>query len=67
MAIICDDGKWGNGEKRKSRLAAAGYDYKAVQKIVNMMEESLREVSSWQASFSLIGVLMKKLLSTSCY
>ena len=31
------DGKYGNGEERKSRIAAAGYDYKAVQKIVNMM------------------------------
>ena len=28
-------GKWGNGEERKSRLTAAGYDYKAVQAKVN--------------------------------
>lgn len=28
-------GKWGNGEDRKKRLAAAGYDYKAVQTRVN--------------------------------
>lgn len=28
-------GSWGNGEERKSRLAAAGYDYSAVQAIVN--------------------------------
>ncbi len=28
-------GKWGNGEERKQRLAAAGYDYNAVQSIVN--------------------------------
>ena len=28
-------GKWGNGEDRKKRLKAAGYDYNAVQKIVN--------------------------------
>lgn len=28
-------GKWGNGEERKQRLAAAGYDYNAVQAIVN--------------------------------
>lgn len=26
--------KWGKGEERKARLTAAGYDYKAVQKIV---------------------------------
>lgn len=28
-------GDWGNGEDRKARLAAAGYDYAAVQAIVN--------------------------------
>ncbi len=28
-------GKWGNGEDRKNKLTAAGYDYKAVQTIVN--------------------------------
>lgn len=27
--------KWGNGDERKNRLKAAGYDYKAVQVIVN--------------------------------
>ena len=29
------DGKWGNGDDRKARLAAAGYDYSAVQAKVN--------------------------------
>lgn len=29
------DGKWGNGEDRKKKLTAAGYDYKTVQKKVN--------------------------------
>lgn len=28
-------GKWGNGQDRKNRLTAAGYDYNAVQKLVN--------------------------------
>ena len=28
-------GQWGNGEDRKKRLTAAGYDYNAVQSIVN--------------------------------
>lgn len=28
-------GKWGNGQDRKTRLANAGYDYNAIQKIVN--------------------------------
>ena len=37
--LACEviDGKWGNGEERKTRLTNAGYDYKAVQKIVNAM------------------------------
>lgn len=30
-------GKWGNGEERKKKLTAAGYDYKAVQKEVNKL------------------------------
>ena len=30
-------GKWGNGAERKKRLAAAGYDYAAVQKKVNQL------------------------------
>lgn len=29
------EGKWGNGDERKKKLKAAGYDYNAVQKIVN--------------------------------
>ncbi len=29
------DGKWGNGDDRRKRLAKAGYDYDAVQKKVN--------------------------------
>ena len=29
------NGAWGNGEDRKKRLTAAGYDYNAVQNIVN--------------------------------
>ena len=30
-------GKWGNGTDRKNRLAAAGYDYNTIQKIVNKL------------------------------
>lgn len=29
------EGKWGNGEDRKNRLTAAGYDYNTIQGIVN--------------------------------
>ena len=31
------EGKWGNGSDRKRRLTQAGYDYNAVQKIVNQL------------------------------
>lgn len=30
-------GKWGNGSTRKTKLTQAGYDYNAVQKIVNQL------------------------------
>lgn len=29
------NGKWGNGDTRKQKLKAAGYDYNAIQKLVN--------------------------------
>lgn len=31
------EGKWGNGQERKDRLTAAGYDYNEVQKLVNKL------------------------------
>lgn len=37
IAIEVIDGKWGNGAERRTRLERAGYDYKAVQLIVNQM------------------------------
>ena len=37
IAKEVQSGKWGNGAERKKRLEAAGYDYNAVQKIVNKM------------------------------
>lgn len=30
-------GQWGNGPERRAKLTAAGYDYMAVQSIVNML------------------------------
>lgn len=30
-------GKWGNGKERQKKLTEAGYDYNAIQKIVNQM------------------------------
>ena len=31
------DGKWGIGKDREKRIRAAGYDYNAVQALVNQM------------------------------
>ena len=30
-------GQWGNGAERREKLTAAGYDYDAVQRIVNRL------------------------------
>jgi hypothetical protein len=38
-------GKYGNGEERKVRLAAAGYDYWAVQRLVNGMAKGYDKVA----------------------
>lgn len=35
IALEVIAGKWGNGQTRKDRLTAAGYDYIAIQRIVN--------------------------------
>jgi lysozyme len=37
IAVEVIQGKWGNMPDRKKRLKAAGYDYDAVQKVVNTM------------------------------
>lgn len=38
-------GQWGNGEDRKNRLTAAGYDYNAIQNVVNsMVQPKVQEV-----------------------
>ena len=41
-------GKWGNGEDRKNRLTNAGYDYKAIQNIVNqkLSKKSNEEIAT---------------------
>lgn len=36
-AEIIQTNKWGNGETRKQRLTEAGYDYSAIQRIVNRL------------------------------
>lgn len=39
-------GQWGNGEDRKKRLTAAGYDYNAVQNVVNQKMAAKKKPSS---------------------
>lgn len=39
-------GKWGNGSERKKKLKAAGYDYEAIQKIVNESSDKVYVVKS---------------------
>jgi LysM repeat protein len=34
------EGKWGNGSDRKKKLEAAGYDYNAIQSLVNKAVKS---------------------------
>lgn len=31
------DGLWGNGQERRERLTESGYDYQAIQSIVNAL------------------------------
>lgn len=37
IAIEVIAGKWGNGSERRERLSKAGYDYSAIQTIVNSL------------------------------
>ena len=38
-------GKYGNGEERRARLTAAGYDYWAVQRLVNGLAKDYDKVA----------------------
>ena len=44
-ALDVMNGKYGNGEERKMRLAAAGYDYWAVQHLVNGLAKGYDKVA----------------------
>ena len=52
-------GDWGNGQDRKNRLTAAGYDYNAVQSIVNQRLGSSSN-SSTAANCSAVYYTVKK-------
>ena len=43
MEVILGD--WGNGQERKDRLTEAGYEYQAIQDIVNSYQGILYDVS----------------------
>lgn len=45
-ALDVMNGKYGDGEERKRRLAAAGYDYWAVQHLVNGLAKGYGKVAS---------------------
>lgn len=66
------DGKWGNGADRKNRLTEAGYDYAAVQSVVNdMIEKNTAVITKYKAigdyyvrsgpgkTFDTIGIIKK--------
>ena len=48
-------GKWGNGEERKRRLRAAGYDPGAVQTIVNALVDGDIALGEQQEQFAITG------------
>ena len=53
-------GKWGNGTDRKKRLTDAGYDYDAVQKVVNQkMGETQYQYYTVQRGDTLSGIASK--------
>ena len=53
------DGMWGNGEDRKKRLTEAGYDYNAVQTIVNSMVKPSVEYYTVKKGDTLSGIAKK--------
>ena len=52
-------GKWGNGDERKQRLTAAGYDYDAVQAIVNKLVQPQETVYTVKKGDTLSGIAAK--------
>lgn len=72
LAFEVLDGKWGNGEERKQRLKAAGYDYDAVQAEVNR-QATPKKKSNEQIASEVIagkwgnGAERKKRLSAAGY
>lgn len=55
IALQVINGMWGNGKERKQRLTEAGYDYDAIQKIVNKKIGSSSKPTSDKKTF--IGIV----------
>jgi len=49
MARQVWEGQWGNGQDRRNRLSAAGYNYDEVQARVNLVDQLARQV--WQGKW----------------
>lgn len=55
------DGKWGNGADRKKKLTEAGYDYDAIQNIVNDMLQDNGDVQYYTVKVGdTLGAIAKK-------
>ena len=59
LAVEVIAGKWGNGNERKQRLTAAGYDYDAVQAIVNKLVQTQETVYTVKKGDTLSGIAAK--------
>lgn len=57
------EGKWGNGDARKTALTAAGYDYEAVQKAVNELIAGNGADSSGNSGYTVYTVVKGDTLS----
>lgn len=53
-------GKWGNGQDRKTRLTDAGYDYQAVQNIVNQKLGASKNINYTVRSGDTLSAIAKK-------
>lgn len=49
------DGKWGNGIERRNRLTEAGYNYQAVQTIVNALVEGKQQKNEEKVEIKIVG------------
>lgn len=73
LAAEVMDGKWGNGDERKNRLTAAGYDYTAVQNAVNALAKRTAKKTAAEIAKEVIagkwgnGAARKKKLEAAGY